>query len=139
MGKLKTKSELNILAAELLMDPHSYYASSVHCSYYGVFQYISSTLNRIGITYEQVSQDIRDSRRTGVRPKNSHEYPIELIVNEIEKKSDVFIATELNDKITQLKVFRKCSDYLNEHIDDTKGREAQRLSVEIIRLIKSKL
>jgi hypothetical protein len=113
------------------------YAPSVHCAYYGLFQFISTKLNTLGITYAQVSADIRASRRNGNVPLQSHEYPISLIVKEVEKKSSVLFAADVNDKITRLKLYRKESDYLNVFVGDAESRAALALSDEIKRLIKS--
>jgi hypothetical protein len=138
LGHLKSKSEFNVASAEVLID-EDYYAPSVHCSYYGVFQYISSKLNSLGKTYEEVSNDIRESRKSGGKVLNSHEYPIKLILEEVKKKTDDIYSTKLKDKIDLLKTFRKESDYLNISINMEQGKESLRLSKEIISVLKTKI
>ncbi|MFK5878721.1 MAG: HEPN domain-containing protein [Flavobacteriaceae bacterium] len=138
MSHLKSKSEFNLDAAEVLIDRHSYYAPSVHCSYYGCFQYIISKLNMIGITYEKIDNDISASRGTN-RILNSHTYPVKLILDEMETTTDIFYRKKVKDKIKLLKAFRITSDYRNEDVNHSKSTEALRLSKEIISLINNKL
>lgn len=139
MSHLKSKSEINLSAAEVLLDKHTYYASSVHCSYYGCFQFIRSKLNQIGITYEKIDQDIAYSRQPGVTTLHSHLYPIKLILDEIEKKSDKFYKRTLKNKIFDLKEYREISDYRNVVVGYDESNKAFNLSKEIIKLISSKI
>ena len=139
MSHLKSKSEINISAAEVLLDKHTYYASSVHCSYYGCFQFIRSKLNQIGITYEKIDQDIASSRQSEATTLHSHLYPIKLILDEIEKKSDKFYRSTLRNKIFDLKEYREISDYRNVDVGYDESNKAFNLSKEIIKLISSKI
>lgn len=139
MSYLKSKSEFNLAAAEVLIDEHQCYAPSVHCSYYGCFQYIKSKLNSIGITYEEMNNDISSSRQDGVRTLYSNQYPIDLMFSEIKKKSDIYDAKNFRDKIKSLKTFRVISDYHNTEVNHNTSSEALRLSKEIISLIKKKI
>jgi hypothetical protein len=138
LSYLQSKSEFNYHAAKMLIDDNIY-APSVHCSYYGLFQFINTKLNTLGFTYAKISADIRESRKNGNKALQSHEYPISLIVCEIEKQSNVIFATEVNDKITLLKLYRVQSDYLNFFIGDAQSKAALELSNEIKKLIKSKI
>lgn len=139
MSYLKSKSEFNLQAAQVLIDDHDCFAPSVHCSYYGCFQYIKSKLNEIGITYEKIDIAISNSRQEGVRTLNSHQYPISLILNKIEEKSDNFNKKSIKDKINLLKTFRVISDYHNEIVDYPRSKKALELSNEIIKLINTSL
>ena len=138
MSFLKEKSNFNLDAAKLLIDKYSYHAPSVHCSYYGVFQYITTTLNSLGETYDKISSDIVNSRGTK-QPLGSHEYPIKLIVEKVTAKSDTIYGNDVKNKIKDLKTFRRIADYENVEITDTESTKALRLGVEIIALIKKKL
>lgn len=138
MSFLREKSNFNLDAAKLLIDEHSCYAPSVHCSYYGVFQYISSTLNRLGETYENISSEIANSRGTP-NQLNSHDYPIKLIITKVTEKSDTFYANDVKNKIKELKTFRKIADYDNVQITIDDSNRALSLGVEIVSLIKKKL
>lgn len=139
MDYIKAKSEFNLAAAEILIDEHQNYAPSVHCAYYGCFQFIKSKLNSIGITYEQIDEDIAKSQQEGMKTLYSNKYPLDLIIREIRKKSDVLFVKKVRDSIKDLKTFRVESDYHNVQIDYSKSYEALNLSREIIKLIKEKL
>lgn len=130
---------MNLASAEILIDNH-YFAPSVHCSYYGCFQYIKSKLNRIGFTYSRMDQDIANSKQLPrAQQLHSNKYPLDLIVKEVEKKSNRIYRKEVNDKIKKLKLFRTESDYHNVIVDDRKSRLALGLSKEIIKLIEKKI
>lgn len=54
---LKAKSEDNVSSAKELIDL-KYYGPSVHCSYYGSFQYMKFALRKYNnTTYEQIETD----------------------------------------------------------------------------------
>jgi len=135
---LKEKSNFNLDAAQILIDKYSYYAPSIHCSYYGVFQYITSTLNRLGETYEKISSDINNSKGTSF-PLSSHEYPIKLIVEKVTANSDTIYGNNVKNKIKDLKTFRRIADYDNVQITSDQGAKALNLGNEIVSLIKNKL
>lgn len=137
MSHLKAKSDFNLDAAKILIDDYGYYAPSVHCSYYGCFQFIKSKLNQIGITYDKMDKDISSSKQANTPTLSSHKYPINLMLREIEKKKDLFYKREVRNKIKDLKLFREESDYFNIEINHDKGKKALRLSSEIIQMIKS--
>ena len=134
MTQLKEKSKFNLEAAKVLIDDHDCYAPSVHCSYYGCFQFIKSKLNTIGFTYEMISTELASDTR-----KSSHNYPISLILNEVERKSDSHYKSNVRNKIKLLKTFRVESDYHNEIVNYDKSRKSLDLSKEIIKLIENKL
>ena len=139
MSHLKAKSEFNLHSAKILIDDHDYFAPSVHCSYYGCFQFIKHTLNRLGHTYQMMDQEIANSRQENVKTLHSNSYPIELIANKIGEKHDNRAKKEIRDKIKTLKTFRVQSDYENVVVNDRKSRLALELSQEIIKIIEKKL
>ncbi len=134
MGQLRAKSEFNLEAAKVLIDVHNYYAPSVHCSYYACFQFIKSKLNRIGITYLKMDADIASQEKL-----SSNQYPIDLIIDELGKKTDRYYQRDVKTKIKILKAYRVMSDYHNEEVDFSKGNAALMLSKDIISLIDKKL
>lgn len=135
---LKEKSGFNIDAAKMLIEKEYNYAPSVHCSYYGVFQMISHTLNRIGITFEQVAQEISKSKGRPMA-KDSHTYPIDLIHDALKGKHDKYYAKGVRDKILLLRKFRTISDYKNEKVGKDQSIEAFKISNEIITILNTKL
>lgn len=132
MSHLKTKSDLNLDAAQLLIDK-SLYAPSVHCAYYGCFQFIKSKLNAIGYTYLKIDEDIASNPKL-----HSHKYPIKLIVDQIRIQSvnDKTLYSTINNKIKLLKTAREESDYFNEIVDSDAGDFALKTSKEIIDEVK---
>lgn len=137
---LKSKSEFNISAAEVLISEYDNYAPSVHCSYYGCFQYIKHKLNQLGHTYEEVDKVIQESKTKPIK-ESTHGYPIELIKNLLNAKYNDggILARDVQNKIKLLKAYRTLSDYKNEQVDFKKGTEALKISKDILTIIKTKL
>ena len=136
MSYLRNKSEANLAAAKLLIDDYEYYAPSVHCSYYGCFQFIKYKLNTLGYTYKIIDESIAANPTY-----HSHKYPVSLIVKLLKDKvpNDIYYSRTVNDKFKLLKAFREESDYHNKDIFPEQGKDALDLSIEIINLIKGKL
>lgn len=128
-------------AAKILIDDYDNYASSVHCSYYGCFQYIKHKLNQLGHTYEQIDLAIQQSKDNKGVVLSTHGYPLQLIQKELtaKYKDSGFLAREIKDKVKLLKAFRTLSDYHNEIVDYDKGKKALTLSNEVLNIIKTKL
>lgn len=140
MSHLKNKSDFNLQAADYLINVEDCYAPSVHCSYYGCFQYIKFKLNKIGHTYAQIDSDIQKSKQVpGGTVLSSNKYPLDLIVKKLRTQTDIIYSKKVNDKIKKLKTFRVLSDYEDVPVDYQKSTEALRLSKEIIKLIENKL
>ena len=135
MSKIKAKSEFNLLAAKVLIDEHDYYAPSVHCSYYGCFQFIKYKLNQLGQTYDIVSQTIEADKTL-----HSHTYPINLLLQELSAKGvNRHDVREVKEKINDLKYFRVVADYHDKEISFQDSNKALTLSNEIISIINKKL
>ena len=131
---LKSKSEFNIASAELLIES-TYYAPSVHCSYYGAYQFSKTVLNKLGLTYDNLNSLAQsNSTVTG-----SHNILINEISKKYEEKTNKLDARELKNSFKLLKAYRHMSDYDNIAVDSTKSNEALRISKEIIKKIKQKL
>lgn len=111
----------------------SLYAPSVHCSYYGCFQFIKSKLNSIGYSYERISQEVAADNLL-----HSHQYPIKLVVDQIKIQyiSDKNLYSSIKNKIKMLKTAREESDYFNGVIDSDAGVFALKTSKEIIEVVK---
>ncbi|WP_136152164.1 HEPN domain-containing protein [Flavobacterium sangjuense] len=138
MSFLKEKSGFNLDAAKVLIEEQYNYAPSVHCSYYGVFQMISHTLNRIGITFDKVAEDIAKSKGRPMS-KDSHTYPIDLIHNALSVKYDKYYAKTVRDQIVLLRKFRTISDYKNVKVEKDQSVEAYKISKEVINILNTKL
>ena len=106
MSFIKEKSGFNIDSAKELINLN-YYAPSVHCSYYGIFQYMKYALRKCrNTTYEQIESDSLNYR------DGSHSYVIDNILTELKCKIKnttdyVYIKRIIKD----LKTFRTNSDY----------------------------
>lgn len=108
MSNLKDKSEFSIISAEMLMKA-GYHASSIHCSYYGVFQRMKYTMKIfLNISYEKYYEDCKNSS------SNSHAYLINLVHDSFIKKGYSKVdAHQLRRKILDLKEQREIADYDN--------------------------
>ncbi len=125
MSRLKEKSLFNIESAKLLID-NNLYCSSVHCSYYSCFQLLKFAIKDFfGIDYDTLSSQIRTSN------KNTHQYIIAFVRDEIENNVGQFEARVFKRKITDLKQFREEADYENIEVDIEQGNKAYQLAGEI--------
>lgn len=129
---LRNKSDINIESAELLIE-NNFYAPSVHCSYYGVYQFSKTTLNRVGVTYENLDSQIATTKM------GSHDFLIKKISETYEEKTTREDARNLKKAFKLLKTYRLESDYNNETVDHPKSNKALSISKEIISKIKKKL
>ena len=126
MNELKYKSSFNSASADLLIEK-TYYASSIHCSYYSSLQLAKHILLN---TYQ-----IKESTFNSY-PEGSHEF----IKNEISKK----ISSELKDRqesanfntlFSLLKKIRKEADYSEIQIDISKANNSVKLSKDLNRIL----
>jgi len=132
MTKLKEKSEFNIKAAELLIE-ETYYASSVHCSYYSCFQLLKFVIKDFfKVDYETLSTNI------SLSSKSSHQYIIDFIAGEIMNLSNRVESRKFKHNINDLKHYRLESDYENIEVNIEKGKKALSKAQEIRTYIKSK-
>lgn len=123
MSRLKEKSNINHESAKVLIDKQ-YYASSVHCSYYSVFQllkYLVSFFN--GYSYDEISQKTQSSG------KGSHVYIKDEILEFV--KGDRSEYRFVKNRIKDLKHFRLQSDYEDIDIDFKKGSDSLRIATEL--------
>ena len=135
MSYLKTKSEHNLSAAEILIK-HGLHAPSVHCSYYSCFQLSKYALKEFsGIDYQKQEEELNQLKQTKSGIIGTHEYVINRLGTEIRTCSkEAYRIFTYN--IKKLKKFRTESDYFDLPITDEQSKESLRLSTELIQLLK---
>jgi len=105
MSNLKFKSDENLTAAQLLIE-HKKYNSSIHCSYYGCFQYMKCMLcHNVNIGYDK--QDEK-------RGRDTHDFIFGLL---LKKMKNVTIEKRFRTNYESLKAKRKKADYANKQIN----------------------
>lgn len=134
LSHLSKKSSSNLLASTMLI-ANSHFASSVHCSYYAVFQHMTCVLNRkMSLSFEDI---LKNSKGPG-----SHDYVInntisflhqsiietDIVKKEVERTN----IQKIRKKIIDLKLMRVQSDYHNFEIDNDTSDKALSISKEII-------
>ncbi|GHT88368.1 hypothetical protein FACS189474_3500 [Bacteroidia bacterium] len=123
MSKLKLKSDENLNAAQLLINNQKY-NSSVHCSYYGCFQFMKSILcNNLKIGY-----NLQDAKKGS----DTHDYIFGLLLHTMDNFS---MQRKFRSNFSGLKEKRKRADYENALIDITDSLNA----IEEARIIMSNL
>jgi len=129
LSTVKDKSGFNIEAAELLIQ-EDLYCSSIHCSYYGCFQYIMFTLkSHLNITYEQLKNSTSG---------DSHVNTIQKISQEYRNKGKSFTeAGNLSRDLNILKNTRIKADYSPDVIGDELSQSTLRLSKRLIMELKT--
>lgn len=135
MSYLRNKSEFNLKSAALLIE-EDFYAPSVHCSYYSVFQLMKHIFIQIKrISYENLNQNIISDSR------NTHKYLIEEFCLHLQSdancKLNRFEVRELKNDIQDLKQFRLESDYDNIEINYKKSSQALSLSESILKRLRN--
>lgn len=131
MSYLEQKSNFNIDSAKELISL-SYYAPSVHCSYYGCFQFMKYSLkNYNGTSYQEIEQNCLSY------PRGTHGYIIDNILTILKNKiRDTTEYANIKRKIKDLKAFRVKSDYLNLQILNDDASKSLDFSESIIKTIK---
>ena len=136
MSYLKTKSEHNLLAAEILIK-NGLHAPSVHCSYYGSFQLSKYVLQEFfGIDYKKQEDELNQLKQDKSGVTGSHEYVIIKLGAEIRNCSKEAYLTFTNN-IKELKKFRIESDYNDIPVSYEQSKKSLRLSTELVQLLKS--
>lgn len=97
---MNKKSEENILAAEVLIH-EGYYNSSIHCSYYALFQYMKYILNSRGLC----SYAVQDQKTNA---HGSHNNILEELKGHIK---DAALSRKVRDSFRSLKKQRTIADY----------------------------
>ncbi len=123
MGHLKSKSEINLCAAELL-HKQCFYPPVVHCAYYSCFQLMKHIwLYSIGNSENELK----------ALNKNSKEGSHEVLINQIKLfvKDKSRNDRDFNNEILQLKRLRVRADYDDNSIDSDKSSNSINLSKSI--------
>jgi len=134
LSYIKTKSEINALSAQFLID-QSLYASSVHCAYYSVFQMLIHKLAGFrNISINQLNQLVESAN------KSTHKYVVNEFCVHLRSNSklgfDTYQLRNLKNEIKDLKQFRVESDYHDKEIDSSKSEQALQKSISILHTIK---
>lgn len=134
MSIIKEKSSFNIDSAKELINKRLF-APSVHCSYYGSFQFMKHTLKTIrNVTFEEIELDCVNYRG------GTHGYIIDNTLSELRKKiSNNREYAGIKRIIMDLKKFRIDSDYYNIQIVIDDAEKSLEYSEKIIHVIKSNL
>ena len=129
MSYLKEKSGFNIDSAQELIDKN-YYAPSVHCSYYGCFQYMKYALKKQNNwTYEFIENECLSN--------GTHSFVINNILSNLRSKiGNNKEFANIKRKINDLKLFRIQSDYFNIQILSDDAQKSLDYSKEIITNLK---
>jgi hypothetical protein len=117
-----------------LLITNNYYAASVHCSYYGSFQFIKYALKKF-VPYSSY-KDL--DKASGAHGKDSHENLYKLLMSTYRgtgKKNTEELA--LLKKISDLKTARKRADYQEYPITKTYSQQCGQKSRQIIAELKT--
>jgi uncharacterized protein (UPF0332 family) len=106
---MKTKANNNIKSAQILIDQKQY-TSSVHCSYYAVFQYMKHMLANTD------KNPITLANQDAHKGDSSHEYILTEIKNRINAKPQ--IVRTFTEKVRFLKNERVEADYHQKKFND---------------------
>lgn len=139
-SQLSIKSAQNINASSMLIE-NNLHASSVHCSYYGMFQFMTCKLSHA----KEISFD---TIRINAKGPGSHNYVISEIIdflkekelstalNEIQKNVVRTNLQKLKGRINDLKNSRKQSDYFDFQVDAVLSTRSLESSKKIITDLK---
>ncbi|MDE5760215.1 MAG: HEPN domain-containing protein [Bacteroides sp.] len=125
---MKNKSDNNMLSAQILID-NKQFTSSVHCSYYAVFQYMKYMLANTSdrpITF--ATQDAHSG-------ESSHEYILTEIKNRINAKPQMI--RTFTQTVRLLKNNRVDADYHHKDFSDEESITCRDLANTLITNLKT--
>ena len=133
MSELLIKHGQSCTAAEQLIQKHSLFASSVHCSYYSCIQLTKYIIIHKAPGYDRVVFN------TAVQNVGSHVY-LTRIMKEIliDAGASIGEAQDFEDTLTGLKRLRVKADYDEYHINKTTSEDAFTRSEKVNTLLKTK-
>lgn len=141
---IKTKSEFNIEASEQLI-VKGLFAPSVHCSYYGCFQFMKYKLKDCcGMTYDSIDNHVISSKKTN-SPISEHMHVRRCIINQLQAQKRIKQAhlikdnREFENMIKDIYKFRLESDYKDSEIDMSTADTALKYSKDVIRYINNNI
>ena len=120
------KSEENIRAAKMLISA-GYYSSSLHCSYYALFQYIVYALDHSGVcSYTEQKEKTKD--------KGSHNFILSKLCSSIR---DQRLSRETRNLCCMLKRLRVRADYKTDRIKETEAQQSLDEACNTITVLKN--
>lgn len=99
------------------------WTTSIHCSYYAVFQYMKYILAEKSA--EQISYDEQNSHSG----EDSHKYILNRIKNRINNVND---ARDISDSVKNLKQLRKLADYQTKTVTQEESLDCKAKAEAII-------
>lgn len=134
---LRKKSRQNKTAADFLID-NGLYASSIHCSYFGVLQFMTC------MYCDLLNKSLDDITKETKGKEGSHNYIIIGLfsyitstyrnnqeLGHLEKNLKDIEVQQIRRKVKDLKNYRVRSDYQNVSINKEAGEKAYRWSLKI--------
>lgn len=125
---MKTKANKNIQSAQILIDQKQY-TSSVHCSYYAVFQYMKHMLANTD------KNPITLANQDAHKGDSSHEYILIEIKNRINARPHLVRA--FTETLRLLKNERVEADYHQREFDDVEGLTCKNRAEGLIANLKT--
>ncbi|MFV0331694.1 MAG: HEPN domain-containing protein [Dysgonomonas sp.] len=123
---MKKKSDTNLKLAQDLINLGEYNAS-VHCSYYGCFQYLKCILkNNLNLSYSTQNED---------RPE-SHNFLLENLFKKINNPKTI---KNIREDFIFLKEKRKIADYCEEEVGPDGSLDALEEAKAVIYKVKNAL
>jgi len=131
--ELFNKHKTNFDAGVLLIEgENAYYASSIHCFYYSIFQLTDYVLRDVlKLSKKEIKERTSKYLATGSGNRGSHEVIIMTMYKELIDATDTTKANFYKDKTLELKRLRNQSDYKNVYIDESISKLAHNLCEEI--------
>jgi len=134
MTELKTKSEHNMIASELLIKEHLH-SSSVHCSYYACFQ-----LLQYKMYYSLNLSEKEQSSQISLEGGNTHKYILNKVFDYLKSKPELRREhSNFKREIKDLKLLRTTADYKNIKINFELSDKAHNLAEKLIRFINKEI
>ena len=125
---MKTKANKNIQSAQILIDQKQY-TSSVHCSYYAVFQYMKHMLANTD------KNPITLANQDAHKGDSSHEYILIEIKNRINARPQ--LVRTFTETVRLLKNERVEADYHQREFDDVEGLTCKNRAEGLIANLKT--
>ncbi|MBA5649998.1 HEPN domain-containing protein [Bacteroides fragilis] len=134
MDKLKDKSDLNISAAEFMLEKNMY-CSVCHPAYYSCLQLMKYYIkNKLDIDYERQATDTSSTYHG-----DSHRYIITIIRQKLKESINKEVARVFDSQIKDLKNWRITSDYSHEDVNRDQCIDAIRIAKEIRKTITNNI
>ena len=134
---LRSKSEENTKLANLAID-ETYYASSIHCSYYACLQLMKHIQRSdFGMTEQEIKNESRAIKQ------DSHIFLINFFKTKLSckqglsRREQLIISDDFATFMAELKQIRVKADYDNIEIKSNEAKKSLKMSNEIILILKT--